>query len=535
MSHVQSPQNESRVQETTPLLPRESTHPKDGKRGKSVLYRALICGFLVSLSFGVTSVPMIYVFRLMTCEAYYEKHPSNSGTLDCAKREIQASTARSISLLGATTTIFGLMNLLVTRWTINRFGVKRALLIQVFWPAARLAVQNVGVMTGSDAGILIVQASQIITVIGGPNGYILTLNAFVADIVGHEARTGALGRLQGCMMVGAATGFLIGGLIGDAFGIIAPFRVTLVLFLSCCVYVAISLPAIELYTEKDKSANHQPQGFKRFFGPLRIFAPQRWRLPDGRVITHFGALTLGIGVFLAILATGFLTTLLQLYAAERFEFSTSANGWLVSIYTSLRGLFLSILFPRIILIGRKWYQPDVAGTTPGDLGCPESEEHDPTSPNEIGPIDSMDNEIEPVNPPRSEEQQTYAFDLLYARVSILTDGILTGLATFVSEGWQLYLVAVTVPFAAGTGAASKGTILQMLPSRDRVDALSGITLVENMARLSTTAVFGSVFAALAEIGKAHLVFVCNASVAFLGFCVLLMSRFPPEGSTQVEA
>jgi hypothetical protein len=57
---------------------------------------------------------------------------------------------------------------------------------------------------------------------------------------------------------------------------------------------------------------------------------------------------------------------------------------------------------------------------------------------------------------------------------------------FVTQGWQLYLVAVLLPLGAGTGAASKGTILQMLPKSERVDALSGITLIENLARLSTS-------------------------------------------------
>ena len=46
----------SKVNEVTPLL---SKGPliEAPKYGKSVLYRALLCGFLVSLSFGVTQVP----------------------------------------------------------------------------------------------------------------------------------------------------------------------------------------------------------------------------------------------------------------------------------------------------------------------------------------------------------------------------------------------------------------------------------------------------------------------------------------------
>lgn len=98
-----------------------------------------------------------------------------------------------------------------------------------------------------------------------------------------------------------------------------------------------------------------------------------------------------------------------------------------------------------------------------------------------------DDNTEPLNPPlRNPERETYAFDLFYARFSLLLDGILTGLAVFVTKGWQLYIFAMVVPLGAGTGSASKGSILQMIPSDERVDALSGITLVENVARLSTS-------------------------------------------------
>jgi hypothetical protein len=41
--------------ETTPLLSGKALKPV--KYGKSVLYRALLAGFMVSLSFGVTQVP----------------------------------------------------------------------------------------------------------------------------------------------------------------------------------------------------------------------------------------------------------------------------------------------------------------------------------------------------------------------------------------------------------------------------------------------------------------------------------------------
>ncbi|KAH7355908.1 major facilitator superfamily domain-containing protein [Pyrenochaeta sp. MPI-SDFR-AT-0127] len=529
---TREPGGNQRMDETTPLLPREEAKERAGKRGNSVLFRALLCAFLVSLTFGITQVPILYVFRVMTCNAYYEDHtPDPVDTDICAKREIEAGAARAFALLAASTTIFGLVNLLVAGWTIKRLGVKRALIIQVFWPAVRLLIQNIGIMKGSKTGIAIVQASQIITIVGGPNGYVLCLNSLVADVVEHEARTGALGRLQGCMYFGAAIGFLIGGIVGDAFGIIAPFRMTLALFLLCCAYIAVSLPAVAPPKEDDEASQRPTLGVSRFFGPLRIFAPQKWILPDGTTRTQFGALTLGIGVFLGILATGYIAVLLQMYATAEFNFGTKENGWLISLYSLLRGAFLSLVFPQIIARGRKWVQPsDRNELQRSQEEQPFIPDH-PVSPNEIEAVDPLENE-EPPNPPLSDQQETFAFDLFYARFSLLLDGILTGLAVFISKGWQMYIFAVLLPFSAGTGAASKGSILQMLPSSHRVDALGGITLVENIARLSTTAVFGLAFAALAEVGKSHLTFVINAAVALLGFAVLLFSRFPPEGSTR---
>lgn len=523
------------TQETTPLLRRnKSEDGRDGPRHPSVQGRLMLCAFLVSLSFGITQVPMLYVFRIMTCDAYYEdpRHVRQPTDHDvCAKHEIEASTARSIALLGGSTTLFGLLNLLVTGWTIKRLGVKRALSIQIFWPAVRLLVQNIGVSKGSSAGILIVQASQIITIVGGPNGYVLALNSFVADVVEHEGRTGALGRLQGCMLYGAALGFLTGGLVGDAFGILAPFRMTVVLFLLSCAYVVVWLPSTPPPNEDYKQSDSPSVGLGRFFGPLTIFAPQEWTLVDGRTSTHVGALTLGLGVFLGILATGYIPTLLQMYATDVFAFGTKANGWLIFMYSFLRGSFLMFAFPRIIAAGRARLEPKTA-TTPistGDELLPDGT-LSPEDLTEIDHTDLMDSVAEAMMPPLREETQTFAFDLMYARFSLLLDGVMTGLAAFVSRGYQLYVVAALLPFAAGTAAASKGTILQMLPEKQRVDALSGITLVENIARLCTTAIFGTIFAVFAESGHIPMVFVCNAAVALLGFIVLLFSRFPPHGS-----
>jgi len=311
---------------------------------------------MVSLSFGVTQVPLIYVFRLMTCEAYYQTHHDASapGSDRCDVRDIEAGTARAVALLGASTTLFGVLNLFVTGWMIKKLGVKSALLNSVFWPAVRLAVQNVGVQTGGATGILIVQSSQIITIIGGPAGYILALNSFVTEVIEHKERTGALGKLQGCTFFGTAIAYLAGGLIGDYFGIIAPFRVTLVLFLSSSVYVMVFLPWIPLNKEVETKA---PKGISNFLGPLKMFTPQKWVLRNGKIQTQYGTLLLGCGVFLGVLATGYQSVLLQMYATDVYGFGTTENGYLISLNAFVRGLFLTLVFPRCITVGKTGSPP----------------------------------------------------------------------------------------------------------------------------------------------------------------------------------
>lgn len=108
-------------------------------------------------------------------------------------------------------------------------------------------------------------------------------------------------------------------------------------------------------------------------------------------------------------------------------------------------------------------------------------------PEQLNTTEAIENEQEPIEPQKlSDEKETFAFDLFYSKFSLILDGILTLSATFVNRGWQMYLVAAVLPFAAGTGAAAKGTILQMCLASERTDALSAITLIENFARLSTS-------------------------------------------------
>ncbi len=93
---------------------------------------------------------------------------------------------------------------------------------------------------------------------------------------------------------------------------------------------------------------------------------------------------------------------------------------------------------------------------------------------------------EPSPPSAGPEDVTYEFDLYYTRFSLLVDGTLTGMASLISDGWQMYLLGVFLPLGAGTASAAKGTVLQMCAPHERIDALSAITLVQMMARLSTS-------------------------------------------------
>jgi hypothetical protein len=233
-------------------------------------------------------------------------------------------------------------------------------------------------------------------------------------------------------------------------------------------------------------ATQTSNGLAKFFGPLKIFTPQRWMLRCGRVETEYGTILLGIGVFLGVLATGYIPVLLQMYATDVYDFGTTENGYLISLNSFIRGLFLTLAFPRIISAGRNWLSSrnssnGTEACTPQVSVIPDL----PNEPNDFSAVEAMDNDEELVEPPnRRDEQETFAFDLLYTGYSLLADAILTGAASFVSQGWQMYVVAVLLPLASGTGAAAKGTILQMCSPAERADALSAITLIEMVARLA---------------------------------------------------
>ncbi|KAK0310673.1 hypothetical protein LTR01_003827 [Friedmanniomyces endolithicus] len=528
--------------EATPLLERKKSSISI-LWDQSTVYRVLLTAFLVSLSFGVTQVPLIYVFGVMTCDEYYQHHespPLGPGfDARCQLPQIEASTARSVAILGLSTTFFGVANLFFTGWTMKALGVKKALLITVLLPAVRLAIQNVGVETGAGMGILIVQLSQIITVIGGPVGYILALNSLAAEIVEPAERTATLGRLSGCAMFGTSLGYLAGGLIGDYLGIIWPFRVTVILFLLSGLYIQLCLPTIHDKQIESKAA----MSLSTFFDPIKMFAPEKWVLPNGKVQREWGILLLGIGTFLGVLATSYIPVLLQMYATDIFNFGTTENGLLISLNSLVRGLFLTLVFPIIISSGRNWLDNRNATPAKDLLSASESVIPSiPTTPSQIATTAKpMAEPTETPVPPKPDPSSTSSpakaaslhFDLHFTTYSLLLDGVLTALATLTTHPGQLYALAVILPLASGTGPAAKGTILQMCSPAQRQDALAAISLVELVARLASTSVFGMVFAEFAERGVARWTFAVNAVVAVGGFGVLVGARFPGAGSRRL--
>lgn len=186
-----------------------------------------------------------------------------------------------------------------------------------------------------------------------------------------------------------------------------------------------------------------------------------------------------------------------MYATDSLGFGTTENGYMISLTSLVRGLFLTLAFPQIIKTGRAWTKRhderrNIAKSKPPEesplLKPTETPIPDmPTEPNDFASGEVMENEEEPIEPPKpTNEQETFKFDLFYTRFSLITDGIITGFATFITQGWQMYLVALALPLAAGTGSAAKGTILQMCPANERIDALKAITLLEMIARLVTS-------------------------------------------------
>ncbi|KAJ4172097.1 hypothetical protein NW754_007695 [Fusarium falciforme] len=526
--------------ETTPLLPKNEPAKKSRvgswlKQAFKVENRILLAGFLITLSFSFTQVPLFYVFHLMTCDTFYDSHPPYEGPGDrCSRDEIAAGTATQFSILGMSTTFCGTLNLFVAGWTVKKFGPKAALLAQIFIPAIRVVTQIIGVVAGKSEGMMIIQATQLITILGGPAGYILVVNIIAGEVVEPLRRTAVFGQLQGAIMLGQGLGYLTGGMIGDAIDIRAPFDVAFVSFILAGIYVFFSLP----YISPESMSNSQKpgqQGVSGFLAPLRVLTPQTLRLKDGKYRKHYGVIFLCSGIFLGVLATGYAPLLIQMYATAAFDFDQGNNGWLMSEFAFMRSFFLIFLFPPIIAWGRRRFSSKPLSEVPEEVVDDAASQHLPTSAGEFDATLGEQADHEPYEaPPSKKEDDGCLFDLVFLRWSLVVDGALTTVAAFATRPWHIYLSAFLLPFGSGSAPAAKGVITQMCPDSQRADALNAVTLVENVARLATQGLFGFIFASLAEAGKAYATFFCNAAIALLAMGVLLFSNFPPAGSTLVE-
>lgn len=421
---------------------------------------------------------MIYVFRVMTCEEYYKTHEPFIGDGDrCSLNEIEATTAKAVSLLGTTTTIFGVMNLIWAGWTIKRFGVKAALIQQTIWPALRLCCQITAVTIGAKEGMIIIQVTQFICALGGPAGYLLALNTFATEVAEPSKRTAIFGQLQGAVMFGTAFGYLLGGNLGDFFGIRRPFEIAFFLMIFSTFYSMIFLPHVApSKTEEDT----KKKGIAGFIGPAKLFVPQKLKLPNGRIQRHWGVFLLGSGVFWGVLATGYIPILIQMYATNAFGFRPTENGYLMSFNSLIRGCFLSFIFPKIIFAGRNWFAGKYDEGTKQNIVIP-------TTAEDFEVIPGLESEQEPTSVPEvATGAQGSAFDLIFLKWSLVVDGALTGSAAFSRRGWHIYLAAFLLPLASGSAPAAKGVMMEMCDPSQRADALSAITLVEMIATLSTS-------------------------------------------------
>ncbi|KAK8079372.1 hypothetical protein PG997_007190 [Apiospora hydei] len=530
--------------ERSPLLP-EAKRNKTRNNAVSRLWsrvwstpnRVVFAGFLITLSFSVTQVPLFYMFHIMECDVFYSKHPPFDGPGDrCSRNEIAAGTATQFSILGMSTTFCGTLNLFFSGWLVKRYGPRLALMLQTTIPAVRVLLQILGVQAGGEAGIMIIQTTQLVTVFGGPAGYILVVNTIAGEVVEPLQRTALFGRLQGMIMLGMSLGLWVGGMIGDRYGIQSPFLTAFCLFCCASVYARLALPYIspESLTDGKKS---DTKGVSGFLAPLRVLAPQRLQLHSGQIRKHYGVFFLCCGIFLGVVATGYAPILIQMYATAEFGFTQADNGYLMAGNALMRAFFLIVIFPRIIAAGRKWFARSATKNmttqcdpeTPGDI---------PTDPRQFEAPSAGQSEEEPVALAEITdpviEKLASQFDLLFLRWSLVVDGLLTAVTAFATQGWHVYIAAFILPFGSGSAPAAKGVITEMCPKSQRADALNAVTLVENIARLATLGLFGFVFAALSEIGKSYLTFFCNAAIAVLGMGVLLFSHFPPNESTLVE-
>ncbi|KAI0880639.1 uncharacterized protein GGS22DRAFT_174411 [Annulohypoxylon maeteangense] len=521
--------------ETSPLLQNGTTTPKTTKVTKTVsasifgpANRILLAGFLMAFTLGITQVPIIYVFRLMECDIFYRRSPPFEGPGDrCHNRQITAGTAQQVSILGMSTSFSGVFNLFICGYFIKIWGPRWAFVSQTALLGLRVSTQVLGVTIGGRSGEIIFQACQAIGIIGGPRGYQLVLNTAVSELVAPKDRTAVFGRLQGSIMLGTAFGFLLGGVLGDVYNIRRPFETAFFLYVGCTLYGALFLPNGKVHNQKQNG-----RGISAFFAPMKIIVPHKYRLESGKIIQNYSLIFLALGIFLGVFASGYAPILLQMYGTSEFNFGTTENGYLMFGNSAIRGIFLLLMFPKIISSGRIWFNGTPAHT---ERRGSEPEFHIPVNPEDFEAVEGGEVPQEPVQVPDPDDEDSgTGFDLFFVRWSLVVDSLVTFFAGFSTDGWQVYLAGFLLPFASGSAPAAKGVMTEMCPPDKRQDAISAITLVESTASLLTQGLFGMIFAAFTEAGTPSLTFFCNAGFAVFGFIVLFLAYLPPPNSKRVD-
>ena len=113
---------------------------------------------------------------------------------------------------------------------------------------------------------------------------------------------------------------VVGGISGDTFGIKSPFEIALILMIIATFYSALCLPYVAP-TGASSTAGSPVKGFAALMGPTRMLLPQLWILPSGQRRKQWGAPLLAWGVYLGVLATGYIPVLIQMYSMSAFGFS----------------------------------------------------------------------------------------------------------------------------------------------------------------------------------------------------------------------
>ncbi|KAH6973439.1 hypothetical protein BKA56DRAFT_491460, partial [Ilyonectria sp. MPI-CAGE-AT-0026] len=467
---------------------------------------------------SITLNSIIYSFRLMICDEYYRHHPPYTGEGDmCNISETEASTAKAVSVLGATVTINGVLNLIFANWSMKTFGLKSVLVQQLVGPTIRLGCQLFGVRVGGGTGIMLVQASQLLGVVGGSTGYVLVLTTFMSRVVSSSQQTMAFGRLHGAIMLGTAVAYLAGGIVSDYLGIGAAFISACAVMLGSIIYVIVALPKLPLIT--DESSAESGSILAKITKPFRSLLKTNVGNSDTRT---YQRPLLALGVFCGVLATGFIPILLQMYSTNMFGFTSQENGYLMALTFGVRSIFLTLGFPVIIDAGRRWFSPKPrAQRSDGAIVKPNEED-------ESTPL------LESANSQLKKPAKTQ-FDLWFLTASFFADAFLTAGSAYCQRGWHLYIgmflprtTAAFLPLASGSAPAAKGVVVSLCEPEERTDALAGIAMVEMLATVLTMTIFGFIFSALAAAERSSLVFFINGGLALVAAFVTLLVKSPQQ-------